>query len=70
MTRRESEGMLLNAGSEDLVWRECNGNTTGICHRWHEGRGREGGFLLVLRHEVHRKEEWKYGCGDVGELGM
>jgi hypothetical protein len=44
MTRRESEGMLLNAGSEDLVWRECNGNTTGICHQYdYDGMKEEGG---------------------------
>jgi hypothetical protein len=36
--------MLLDAGSEDLVWRECNGNTTGICHRYdYDGMKEEGG---------------------------
>jgi hypothetical protein len=45
----EGEGMLLDAGSEDLASRECNGNTTGVYHRYdYGGMKKEGGGLASI----------------------
>jgi hypothetical protein len=54
----EGEGMPLDAGSEDLAWRECNGNATGVCHRYdYDGMKEEGGGRSFAGIEMRSSPE-------------